>query len=108
MAGRLVGGLVLFCLEIGPGLLLISVLIIWSAQLTGVVARRVRSAAGAVPKFRYALPALVAWCWLFMLGAQANGTPFRMPVLLRLLLPLSAPLLGQILAERCRPPAEQG
>ncbi len=88
----------------------IGLLVIWSACLTRAVTGRVRSAHGAGTKTRYALPALLAWCWPLVLVAElaAINAGARMPVLLELTLPFAAPLLGAFLAEYDRTAPGQG
>ncbi len=84
-----------------PGLLTFTFLIVWSVHLTKLVSSRLRSVHGAALKFRYALPALVAWCSPLVIAAEFTAK--NMSVTLSWLLLFSAPLIGALLAEFDRP-----
>ncbi len=104
--GQLTGGFFLVCLLLAPAVLELTVLMIWSIRLTKVVAGRARSAPGAAAKLRYSAPALVAWSWpVILILAGTSRQPLTLPG--EFLLPLTAPLAGEWLAARCRPPAGQ-
>ncbi len=87
-----------------PVLLTFAFLIVWSVHLTKLASGRLRSAHGAASKFRYSLPALVAWCWPLVIAAEFPVK--NLSLALSCLLPFSAPLIGQTLADHDRPPPD--
>jgi hypothetical protein len=88
------------------GLATFALLIIWSVHLTKLVAQRRKSVRSMAVRFRYSLPALLAWCWPALIAIEAAFP--KMPFALAWLLPFIAPLIGALLAEVDRPPGRAG
>jgi len=84
------------------GLVSFALLVVWSVHLTKLVVQRRRSVRGTASRFRYSLPALLAWSWLAVIASEA-ALP-KLSSVVGWLLPFIAPLIGALLAEVDRPP----